>query len=43
MVYHNFKNDKDFIEIDANKSQKEVYEMLVAKGYKFNVSIFKKT
>ena len=29
-------NDKDFIEIDANKSQKEVYEMLVAKGYKFN-------
>ena len=25
----------DFIEIDANKSEKEIYEELVAKGYKF--------
>ena len=29
-------NDSDFIVIDANKSEKELYEELVAKGYKFN-------
>lgn len=29
-------NDSDFITIDANKTEKETYEELVAKGYKFN-------
>ena len=29
-------NDSDFIVIDANKSEKELYEELKAKGYKFN-------
>ena len=29
-------NDSDFIVIDANKSQKEIYEMLAARGFKFN-------
>lgn len=29
-------SDKDFIEIDANKSEKEIYEYLKAKGYKFS-------
>ena len=29
-------NDSDFITIDANKSQKEMYEILVSKGFKFN-------
>lgn len=28
--------DADFVVIDANMSQKEMYEMLVAKGFKFN-------
>jgi hypothetical protein len=29
-------NDSDFVVIDANKSEKELYEELVAKGYIFN-------
>jgi predicted transcriptional regulator len=29
-------NDSDFVVIDANKSEKELYEELKAKGYKFN-------
>ena len=29
-------NDSDFIVIDANKSEKELYEELKSKGYKFN-------
>jgi hypothetical protein len=29
-------NDSDFVVIDANKSQKEMYEILTAKGFKFN-------
>jgi hypothetical protein len=29
-------NDTDFVVIDANMSQKEMYEMLASKGFKFN-------
>jgi hypothetical protein len=29
-------NDSDFVVIDANKSQQEMYEILTAKGFKFN-------
>jgi hypothetical protein len=29
-------NDTDFVAIDANKTEKELYDELVAKGYKFN-------
>ena len=29
-------DDSEFIVIDANKSQKEIYEMLVSRGFKFN-------
>ena len=29
-------NDADFVEIDANKSEKDIYKYLVSKGYKFS-------